>query len=90
MEIILNKTQTKTMLSAKHFLESAYDSGKLGGLTPYAVGIMADCYNAIVNNSEHCSETIDEAVANKFKKLGFKVCSVESETENLHWHINII
>lgn len=90
MDIILNKTQTKTMLSAKHFLESAYNSGKHGGLTSFEIREMAFCYNEIIHSIEHYGETIFQNVADKLKKLGFKVRSVESETENLHWHIHII
>jgi len=85
----MTKTQTKTILSAKSFLESAYDCGKLGGLTPHEVYEMAFHYNEIVKSAEHFAETISKNVASKFKKLGFKVCATETENTFLHWHISL-
>lgn len=86
--MILNKTETKRMLKVKFALEDMFDNGKLGkyGVVPYTAREIVMCYNGLVRDVRHSTETICSDVKAFFESRGFLV--VEKEIEN-GWDIYI-
>lgn len=84
----LNKTETKKMLKVKAVLEDIFDNGKLGKykVVPYTAREIAMCYNELVRNVRHSTETICFDVKVFFESRGFLV--VEKEIDN-GWDIYI-
>lgn len=86
--MILNKTETKRMLKVKSILEDMFDNGKLGkyDATPYTAKEILMCYNGLISDVKHSTETIYSNVKTFFEKRGFLV--IEKDIDN-GWDIYI-
>ena len=74
METQLNKSETARMIKVKNALSDMFD-GHLGkyGMTPYDVKELALCYNGLVYDVTHSTDTAILGVKNFFEKCGFIV-----------------
>ena len=74
MSTKLNKSETARMIKVKNALSDMFD-GHLAkyGLTPYEVKYLALCYNGLVHDVTHSTDTSILGVKNFFEKCGFIV-----------------
>lgn len=70
----LNKTETARMMKVKSALSDMFD-GHLSkyGVTPFEVKELALCYNGLVYDVSHSTNTAILGVKNFFEKYGFLV-----------------
>ena len=74
MEIQFNKSETSRIMKVKSALSDMFD-GHLAkyGMTPYEVKDLALCYNGLVYDVTHSTDTAILGVKNFFEKCGFIV-----------------
>ena len=70
----LNKTETSRMMKVKSALSDMFD-GHLTkyGMTPFEVKEIAHCYNGLVHDATHSTDTGILGIKNFFEKRGFLV-----------------
>lgn len=81
----LNKTETARMMKVKYALSDMFD-GHLTkyGMTPFEVKEIAHCYNGLVYDVTHSTDTSILGVKNFFEKHGFVVENTGTGTWNIY------
>ena len=85
MKTQFNKSDTSRIMKVKSALSDMFD-GRLAkyGMTPYEVKDLALCYNGLVYDVTHSTDTAILGVKNFFEKSGFIVEDTGTGTWNIY------